>query len=410
MVGATPTGYTSEKIEIVDVYEEGKDNIVEKKKKIASKLVEVNEEIKIIKKVYYKFLQLKSLSKLESYCLQNEILTKNSIDFSINTLRTILSNPIYAPNDQDILEYFKSKNIIIYSEGERAKFDGSYGLMVYGKRKDNKINDIKDWIVSVGLHKPAIKNGIDWIRIQDLLEKNIDKRYRANCKHDFLFSGILRCSECGSYMRPKIAQGERFYYICELKEKSRCKRCNSRNITGLALDKLIMQKLEEIFVPTSNIYRELSNMTIRKDKIDVETKEELKKKLEDNKKSIKNLIDRLKYIDTEVIDFVNDELKRLKEENEKIQHEISELQKSKQNEICYKNEESETASLVLDIINNHFKIFQNIDIKSKKDILRMLIDEMSGSGKKVKVKLLNTKINEDDRRLFSNILENNHKK
>lgn len=92
--------------------------------------------------------------------------------------------------------------------------------MAYGKTD----KDPKDWIVSIGLHKPVIKEGIVWIRIQDLLEKNKDKRYRATSKHDFLFSGILRCSECGSYMRTKIAQGERFYYTCELKEKSRGKR------------------------------------------------------------------------------------------------------------------------------------------------------------------------------------------
>lgn len=410
-VGVTPTGYTSERIEVVDVYEESEDNIVEKKKKTASKLVDINEELEIIKKICYKFLELKSLSKLESYCLQNEVLTKNSIDFSISTLRALLSNPVYAPNDQDVLEYFKSKGITIYAEGDRAKFDGNYGLMVYGKRNGNKDNDIKDWIVSVGMHKPAIKKGIDWIRIQELLEKNKDKRYRADCKHNFLFSGILRCSECGSYMRPKIAQGERFYYTCELKEKSRGKRCNSKNITGLALDKLVVQKLKEIFVPTSNIYKELSNMAIKKDKIDIETKEEeLKKKLKSNTKSIENLVDKLKYMDIEVIEFVNDELKRLKEENAKIQHEISELQKSKQNENYYKNEECQTAPLVLDIINNYFKTFESIDIKSKKDILRILIKEMNGSGQNVEVKLLNTKINESDRRLFSDMFEETTKK
>lgn len=411
LVGPTPTGYTSERIEVVNVYEESENNIIEKKKKTASKLVEIDEELEIIEMICYKFLELKSLSKLESYCLQNEVFTKNNIDFSISTLRTILSNPIYAPNDQDILEYFKSKGVTIYSEDKRSKFDGNYGLMVYGKRKGNKTNDIKEWIVSVGLHRPALKKGMDWIRIQDLLEKNKDKRYRANFKHNFLFSGILRCSECGSYMRPKIAQGERFYYVCELKEKSRGKRCNSRNIKGLALDKLVIQKLEETFVPTSNIYKELLNMEIKKDKIDVETKEkELRKKLESNTKSIKNLVDKLKYMDIEVIDFINHELKRLKDENTKIQHEISLLQKNKTKEIYYKNNESQIVSLVSDIINSYFKVFQSIDIKSKKDILRMLIDEMSGSGKKVEIKLLNTKINEDDRRLFSNMFENDLKK
>ena len=387
--GPTPTGYTSERIEIVDVYEKKEDNIIEKRKKTASKLVHINEELEIIEKLFYKFLELKSLSKLESYCLQNEVLTKNNIDFSTSTLKNILSNPIYAPNDKDILEYFKDKDITIYSEGDRSKFDGNYGLMVYGKKNGKKENNIKNWIVSVGLHKPAIKKGIDWIRTQEILKKNKDKRYRANCNHDFLLSGILKCSD-----------------ICELKEKSRGKRCNSKNIAGLSLDKLIIQKLKEILVPTSNICKELSNMEIKKDKTDIELKEEeLSKKLKTNKESIKKIINKLKYMDIEIIDLVNDELKKLKEENVKIQHDILKLHRNKENKINHKIKENQSEYLVSHIINNYFKALESIDMKSKKDILRALIKEINGSGKNVEVKLLNTKISESDRRLFSNMIE-----
>ena len=88
-------------------------------------------------------------------------------------------------------------------------------------------NDI--FVLDAGLAFPEDDMlGVDLV-IPDIsyLEKNKEKRYRADCKHDFLFSGILRCAECGSYMRPKLktnytADGElRFDYMCELKEKSR---------------------------------------------------------------------------------------------------------------------------------------------------------------------------------------------
>ena len=374
--GLTPTGYKSKRIELVDVYEQGEDSVLEKKKKTASMLVPIEEEIKLIEKIGYKFLELKSLNKLQLYFLQNNISSKNNIDFSVSTLRTLLTNPVYAPNDSDVLEYGK------------------------------KDNDIKDWIISVGLHPPAFKKGLVWIRIQELLEKNKDKRYRANCKHDFLFSGILRCSKCGSYMRPKIAQGERFYYICELKEKSRGTRCNSKNITGLTLDKLMIKKLEEIFVPTSDIYQELSQMAIKKDAINTDEKEEeLKKKLKTNSEAIKNLIDKLKYVDIEVVDLINEELKKLKQEKKQIESELLHIEQSKENKISFESEESKTASLILDIIDNSLKTFEYLDIKSKKDILRILIEDMRGSGQNVDVKLLNTKIGKTDRRLFSNMFE-----
>lgn len=399
--GMTPTGYSSKRIELVDVYEEGEYNVLEKKKKTASMLVPIEEEMKLIEEIGYKFLELKSLNKLETYFLQNNISSRNDIDYSVSTLRRILTNPVYAPNDSDVLEYFKSKGVTIYAEGERANFDGKYGLLGYGKKDGKKDNDVKDWIVSVGLHPPAFKKGLVWIRIQELLEKNKEKRYRANCKHDFLFSGILRCSECGSYMRPKVAQGERFYYTCELKEKSRGTKCNSKNITGLALDRLMIQKLGEIFVPTSEIYQELSKMAIKKDRVETEEKEEeLKKKLKTNAESIKNLIDKLKYMDVEVVDFINEELKRLKQEKKQIEDELLHIEQSKQTEINFQSEESKTASLILDIIDNCLKTFEYLDIKAKKDILRIFIEDMRGSGQKVDVKIINTKISQSDKRLF----------
>lgn len=404
--GPTPTGYSSKRIEMVDVYEEGEYNVLEKRKKTASILVPIEEEMKLIEEIGYKFLELKSLNKLETYFLQNNISSRNHIDYSVSTLRRILLNPVYAPNDSDVLEYFKRKGVTIYAEGERAKFDGKYGLLGYGKKDGKKDNEVKDWIVSVGLHPPAFKKGLVWIRIQELLEKNKEKRYRADCKHDFLFSGILRCSECGSYMRPKVAQKERFYYTCELKEKSRGTRCNSKNISGLALDRLIMQKLGEIFVPPFKIYQELYQMAIKKDKVETEEKEEeLKKKLKINAEAIKNLIDKLKYMDIEVVDLINEELNKLKKEKKQIEDELLQIEQGKQNETSFQSEESKTASLILDIIDNCLKTFEFFDIKSKKDILRILIEDMRGSGQKVDVKILNTKINEIDKRLFSDMFD-----
>ena len=380
--GNTPLGYTSKRIDVVDVYEQTKENYVEKKKKTASKLIIINEEVEVVEKIVYKFLELKSLNKLESYFLKNKILTRNNIDFSVTTLRSILTNPVYVANDQDILEYFKNKGITIYADDNRKQFDGKYGLIAYGK----KDNNIEDWIIAVGLHKPILK-GIVWIRVQKLLEKNKEKRYRAQYKHNFLFSGILKCSECGSFMRPKIAKGERFYYVCELKEKSRGKRCKGKNISGIALDKLTIQKLESIVIPKYHIYNELSKMELKKEKREVKTKEELNKKLQENENTIQNLINKLKYIDIEIVDLINIELKKLKDQNKKIKEELLQLNTNQE-------------EIVLDITNNYIKMFENLDIKSKKDILKMIIKEMKGNGKNIDIKLLDITINIKDKMLF----------
>ena len=403
--GITPTGFTSKRIEFVDVYEQNEDNIIEKKKKIATKLVVNNEEKEIVKTIFNKFLELKYLNKLETYFLQNKILTRNNIDFSVTTLRSILTNPVYAPNDKEILRYFNNKNIQIYADGDRLKFDGKYGLITYGKKDGKRQNNMKKWIIAVGLHPPIIDSR-KWIRTQELLNKNKDKRYRANYKHSFLFSGILQCSECGSYMRPKVAKAERFYYICELKEKSKRKRCNGKNISGLTLDSLVIQKISQIYVPNLKIYQELEKMPIKKQKNGIQERQnELKKMLRRNEEEINRLVNKLKYIDEEIIDIINNELKKLKEENKKIKNELLDLNNNDNVNKFKPNNVKENKELVLTIINDCFNTFKTLDLKLKKDILKNLIKNMKGNGKNITINLVNTKINKEDKKMLFESLE-----
>ena len=88
---------------------------------------------------------------------------------------------------------------------------------------------------------------------------------------------------------------------------------------------------------------------------------------------------------------------------------ISKFIKIKENFDEYENLEELVKKLktdnILDIINNCFKTFNYLDIKSKKDILRILIEDMQGSGQNVEVDILNTKISQNDKRLFSDIFE-----
>lgn len=406
--GITPTGFTSQRYELVDIYEKDNENVIEKKKKKACKLVEVEDELKVIDLIYQKFGELKSLTKLETYLLQNKITTKQGANYSVGTLRFILTNPVYAKNDKCVVQYFKSKGIQeIFAEGERAKFDGNYGFMAYNKLDGEKTRDMSQWIIAVGLHKGRI-NGEDWVHTQELIEKNADKRYRANIKNEALFSGILKCSKCGSYMRPKMAGGKqekgktrRFYYTCELKDKSKGVKCDSKNIAGLALDKIVMEKLKDLFVPNLEIGKELKKLSIGKENDQEQQQEELSKKYKKNQEEIKNLINSLKNMGEEVVEFVNSELMKIKEENKEIEEKLKQIEKNQTKE----KYEKHNANLVMDIIHNYFETFDCLDLKLKKDILKLLIEDMKGEGKKVEINLLNTKIEENTKWLFSNNYE-----
>lgn len=71
--GEAPTGYTSERYEIVNVIEKNENNILENKKRKACKLRTNEEEKNLIMIIGQKYLELKSLSQLEMYLMRNNI-------------------------------------------------------------------------------------------------------------------------------------------------------------------------------------------------------------------------------------------------------------------------------------------------------------------------------------------------
>lgn len=69
-----------------------------------------------------------------------------------------------------------------------------------------------------------------------------------------------------------------------------------------------------------------------------------------------NLINRIKYVDIELIDNINKEIKRLKEENIKINNKLQSLgNKNKKYQLDMP--ESEIAKLVLEVIENFLMHF-----------------------------------------------------
>ena len=415
--GQTPTGFSAERYDIVDIYEQNSDNILEKKKKKACKLIENSAERKTIEIIFEKYLEIKSLTGLETYLIQNNIVSRLGAYFSTGRLRAILTNPVYAMYDEDSKEYFKSKNIHIYSAEERINTNGKYGLISYNKMDGDKQRDMSEWIISIGLHPGYIK-GINWIRTQELIQKNSEKRYRSNCKINALLSGIIKCKECGSWMRPKGTGNQpkdiinrRFYYTCELKDRSKGTKCKGANVNGLTVDRLIIDKLKEIFVPNSDIYEELKKISISKEKKDNSNEiQTLYKTYNKNIEAIKNLIDKLKFIDNDVIEFVNEELRNLKKQNEEIQEKIQKLEKENKEQKVERSLESTGADLVLKIINNCFDNFDSFDLKFKKDIMKLLIKDIIGNGDTIEVNMLNTKIEENTKKLFSDMIEENNLK
>ena len=121
--GTTPTGYKSQKIS-ADIKIDGK-------KRTAYKLEIIPEEAEIIKLIFNKYIEEKSLTKVVSYLLRSGIKSKTNTDYTRFAVKAILENPVYAPNDVKIYDYFNELGSEIFSE--KSEFNGKHGMMVYNK-------------------------------------------------------------------------------------------------------------------------------------------------------------------------------------------------------------------------------------------------------------------------------------
>ena len=407
--GDSPLGFSVERFEKVNICENDEVKGLVTKTKKASKLVINEEELKIYNLIVSKFEELKSLTKLETYLLNNDIKTRKGAHYSIFTLKWILTNPVYVKNDNDAIEYFKKKGINVFCEKDnRNKFDGNYGFLTYHKTSKRKKLSSDYWIYAVGLH-PGIIEGKRWIAIQMLLEKNASKSYRAAGypKKQTIVAGLIKCKECGSYMRPRNMDKKRkdgtvnYRYSCVLKEKSCGQKCNSKNVIGEKLDNQIIKIIKEVFVPNIEIYKELMNMSIKNE--ENFKHDELKKiqvELQKKNLEIQNVISKLKYIDVDIIDIINTNLKKLKLEKEELNKKIKRIKKEEIKDFIKDQIEIKTTKDICKIIDLSFKTFELFDLKTKRDIARIFIETIYGFNDHVEIIFSNTKINELQKKAF----------
>lgn len=254
--GLTPTGFDSVTID------QGQGRTV-------CALAPVDDELSTVEKIYLLFLQLGSLSKVYTHCLIHNITSRNGIEFSRTTLRALLTNPVYCIADEDAWRYFS--NLRCQFCAEHSDFDGVHGIMPFNRTTKPGISSTvrkeeAEWIIAVGAHPGKIP-GAQWVRVQQMLEQNkeLGKTFQASRTEAALLSGVIRCANCGSLMRPKVYGkplpdgSRRFHYICTRKINSKGKLCSIANAPGLEVDNLVISHLGSVssgctsFSPDSTI-------------------------------------------------------------------------------------------------------------------------------------------------------------
>lgn len=230
--GRLPSGMTSVRRQIGD--------------KEHSYLTVDKENIWRPKLIYQLILEGYTLTKAERYCRDHGIRNQNGKFFNTSQIYNIITNPVYCQNSMEAYHYFKNYSC---SLPEQSLFDGTKGLIGYGKTKNNtnsqKRCDKKDWNIAIGIHEPVI-SASDWIAAQNRL--GVNKMFHAPKHEAGILKGVLKCS-CGSRMdvRTYLKNGNQFsYYYCANMARMGKQYCNSQYIRIEKIDRLFVNCLQTI--------------------------------------------------------------------------------------------------------------------------------------------------------------------
>ena len=383
--GTTPTGYASESLSSVTV---------DGKVKKACKLKPIPEEIQLVKTIFEVFMETGSLSKTDQYLLEHRCVTKRGKQFTRFAIRGILTNPVYMIADETAYQYLKENNVDLFAE--RAEFDGEHGIMAYNRTlqrpgKANQIRPMEEWIVAVGKH-PGIITGSDWVRVQAMLDVNKSKSYRRPRSNVALLSGLLRCGECGDYMRPKLtnrrtADGELIYtYMCSTKERSHGTVCAMKNCNGNTLDAKIIEEIRKLSADKETLTRLLAQtkkvISGSKEGYDAELAL-LKEKHAETEDRIKRLVESLSVASGTSAKYVMEQIDELHRESETQQARLSELEAlTEQSRMLHQE-----FAFHQEMIESFASAVDSATLEEKRRLLRTIVKKVVWDGKNVYVYL-----------------------
>lgn len=193
-----------------------------------------------------------SLQNMETYCKNNGLTTLNGKFLSTTQLYSMFTSPHCVEDTAAMYDYFEAKGCQMTSP--REQWDGSHGIILYGRTIEKKINGKKkhllappeNWRVSIGYHLPYMK-AETYFQLQAQFGHNI---FSKKPKYDLpLLKGSLRC-KCGRMMsmsrKKKIDGSVSTWYYCPKRVRSGIDACDMGQIKSDLLDEKVLDVFKEI--------------------------------------------------------------------------------------------------------------------------------------------------------------------
>lgn len=331
-------------------------NSPEEEKKGKNKLKINEKEAEIVRFIFNEYSKGKGYKAITNQINKLGYKTKKGNDFSVGSIRDILTNPVYIGE----IRYNVRQN---WSEKRRRNINPN-PIRVKGK------------------HEAIIDREL-WDKVQLILESKKGKPSRIY-DGEYPLTGILRCPKCGAGMvisrtTNTLADGSKkriAYYCCGNWKNKGTSVCNSNTIRVDKANEYVFKKIEELVSNEAVIKAVVKNINKeRKDKV-----KPAKRLLGDIDKELEKLDKRKRKIfeayEDDILtkaefqirkDELNEKIRILEEEKKPLLNTISE---DVSEEIPYE--------FIKDILKNFSKVLNsNVSREQQKKLLHMIISEIT---------------------------------
>ena len=331
-------------------------NSPEEEKKGKNKLKINEKEAEIVRFIFNEYSKGKGYKAITNQINKLGYKTKKGNDFSVGSIRDILTNPVYIGE----IRYNVRQN---WSEKRRRNINPN-PIRVKGK------------------HEAIIDREL-WDKVQLILESKKGKPSRIY-DGEYPLTGILRCPKCGAGMvisrtTNTLADGSKkriAYYCCGNWKNKGTSVCNSNTIRVDKANEYVFKKIEELVSNEAMIKAVVKNINKeRKDKV-----KPAKRLLGDIDKELEKLDKRKRKIFEAYEDDIltKEEFQIRKDElNEKIRI-LEEEKKPLLNTISEEVSEEIPYEFIKDILMNFSKILNSsVSREQQKKLLHMIISEIT---------------------------------
>ena len=325
-------------------------------KRTKTKLVINEKEAEAVRFIFNEYGNGKGYKAITNQLNKLGYKTKLGNNFSVGSIREILTNPVYIGK----IRYNVRQN---WSEKRRRNINANP-------------------IITDGIHEPIIDEGL-WDKVQAIMESKKGKPSRIY-DGEYPLTGILRCPKCGAGMvisrtTNKLADGTKkriAYYCCGAWKNKGTSVCNSNTIRVDKANEYVFNKISELLSNEKMVETIVNNIN-----------KERHSKVNPAKKALERIDKELEKIDrkkTKLFEAYEEELIS-KEEFKERKDELNKRAKSLQEEkepllVTLSDDVSEEIpyEFIKSILENFSKVLtESATREQQKKLLHMIISEIT---------------------------------